>query len=219
MRKTHPRHAVEAREPQLEKKSNLLQREMPRRYVVPKRNRTFLSQGEKIEEEGSCHLFQLPGIGAQQSGHSLSPLCHTAGTDGIAATDFFHAFCWDFLPQMHIFHLGERLLGRDRPEVDVQTPFGFLEISLPFCTTQNHEGWKRSLRSPSPTVNPALPWPRLIHVPKCLFNTFNRVLRHAAVSGTWLGISGVLTGVTKRRSYGKKIVFCYCQKHQNQVLA
>lgn len=56
-RKKHPRHAVEAREPQLEKKSKLLKREMPKRYVVPKRNRTFLSQGEKMRRKARATSF------------------------------------------------------------------------------------------------------------------------------------------------------------------
>lgn len=56
-RKKYPRHAVEARELQLEKKSKLLKREMPRRYVVPKRNRTFLSQGEKMRRKARATSF------------------------------------------------------------------------------------------------------------------------------------------------------------------
>lgn len=96
---------------QLEKKSKLLQREMPRRYVVPKRNRTFLSQGEKMRRKARATSFQLPGIGAQQSGHSLSPLCHTAGTDGIAATDFFSCVLLGFFTPNAHFPFGGKVAG------------------------------------------------------------------------------------------------------------
>jgi len=33
--------------------------------------------------------------------------------------------------------------------------------------SENHLGWKRTLRSSSPTTNPTLPSPPLNHVPKC----------------------------------------------------
>lgn len=59
-RKKYPRHAAEAGEPQLEKKSKLPKREMPRRYVVPKRNRTFLSKGEERRRKAHTTSFSDP---------------------------------------------------------------------------------------------------------------------------------------------------------------
>ena len=43
----------------------------------------------------------------------------------------------------------------------------FLVCDNPFLEPQNHLGWKRPLKSLSPTVNLALPSPPLNHVPKC----------------------------------------------------
>ncbi|KAK4810666.1 hypothetical protein QYF61_007466 [Mycteria americana] len=49
--------------------------------------------------------------------------------------------------------------------------FETLTLSVSHTKSQNHIGWKRPLRSSSPTVNLTLPRPPLHHVPKHLIQT------------------------------------------------
>lgn len=137
-RKTYPRHAVEARELQLEKKSKLLKREMPRRYVVPERNRTFLSQGEKMRRKAHATSFSSLAEVLSSLG-TACPRCATPQTQMASQLlGFFSCVLLGFFTPKAYFPFGKRFLGPDRPKVDVEPLFGLLETSLPFCTTQNH---------------------------------------------------------------------------------
>jgi len=67
-----------------------------------------------------------------------------------------------------------RFVGAGREHTCARDRDRFLLSSvcfLGFIASQNHLGWKRPLRSLSPTVNLTLPSPPLHHVPKCHIHT------------------------------------------------
>lgn len=111
----YPRHASRAGEPQLEKKSKLPKKEMPGRYGVPRRSRTFIPEDEQGGRKARGTHFSSPPRCSEGCEHGsllglLPPLCDAADTDGIAATDF--CCCFYFLSLKTRFRvLGERLLG------------------------------------------------------------------------------------------------------------
>ncbi|KAK4826190.1 hypothetical protein QYF61_006134, partial [Mycteria americana] len=73
----------------------------------------------------------------------------------------------DLLQQVHVF-----LVLLEAPELDA-----VLQCLRQILTEMNHLGWKRPLRSSSPTVNLALPSPPLYHVPKHLIQTAFKYLQ------------------------------------------